>query len=67
MDVDALLDESQGELVARTLAWTNLVLDGSELPCTPENAAKVYGDPRFFWLRNQVANAAGDNQRFFPN
>lgn len=67
MDAASLMAESEGELVARTLAWTNVELNSEVLDCTPENVASVYGNPGFFWLRNQVARVTGDIQGFFLN
>ena len=67
VDVPYLMAEAEGELVARTLAWTNVELNGETLDCTPDNVAKVYGNPGFFWLKNQVASVSGDMQGFFQN
>ncbi len=67
MDASSLMAESESELVARTLSWTNVVLFGEVLECTPDNVAKVYGTPHLFWLRNQVAAAVGDTVSFFQS
>ena len=45
-------------LAACTLAWTGVVLDGAELPCTAENAARLY--QRFAWIFEQVDRAVHD-------
>lgn len=50
-------------LVAATLNWEHMVCGGAELPCTPENAARVYED--YPWLREQVAAFQGERQNFF--
>jgi Holliday junction resolvasome RuvABC ATP-dependent DNA helicase subunit len=41
-------------LVKSTFSWAGLTEDGREFPGTPENVRKLYGDPRFKWLRDQV-------------
>lgn len=39
-------------LVACTLNWSGVVLDGTELPCTPENALMLY--TRMPWVKEQA-------------
>lgn len=39
-------------LVACTLNWSGVVLDGAELPCTPENALTLY--IRLPWAKEQA-------------
>lgn len=68
----ATVDEAEGErllseyLARCTKAWTPLMLDGVELPCTFENATKVWMDQRFRWLRVPVQNFIMDDGGFFP-
>jgi len=52
-------------LVAATISWSGIALDGEVLECTPENAYKVYSDDRFPWLVEQLSRALGDRERFF--
>ena len=40
---------------AATPGWSFTHLGGEEFPFTQQNAAKLYADPRFPWLRVQVA------------
>lgn len=40
-------------LVAATVSWSGVVLDGEPLKCTPENAKTVY--TRFGFIRDQAA------------
>ena len=56
--------KAQGEalLVACTVQWQHVELDGVELDCTPENVRKVYS--RFTWLRDQVDVAIGTRANF---
>lgn len=47
------------EILARcTLAWRNVVVDGQEMPCTPENARALY--ERFPWIFEQADRFASD-------
>jgi hypothetical protein len=49
-------------LATCTLAWEGVVLDGTELPCTKENAKTVY--KRFHWIKEQVDAFIGDRANF---
>lgn len=42
-----------------------LLVDGVELPCTPENIRRLFSDPRTAWLQKQVQAAYLDLSRFF--
>jgi hypothetical protein len=53
-------------LSVATTSWTpNWTYDGEILPCNEQNARKVYGDPRFRWLLDQLAVVIDDRARFF--
>lgn len=52
-------------LVAATIGWSGLTLDGALLEFNAKNARRVYGDDRFAWLVEQVEAAARDRKRFF--
>jgi HJR/Mrr/RecB family endonuclease len=41
-------------LVNLTSEWTGFASDGKEIPCTPENIRRIYSDPGFAWLHDQV-------------
>ncbi len=58
-------DEVIDELVARTLAWTNVDLDGHALECNPANVRMVYEDADYATFRGQVTRAISDSARFF--
>lgn len=59
-------DELIGRLAIATIAWTdNWTLDGVVLECNEYNARKVYGDPRFRWLLDQMQAVIDDRARFF--
>ncbi len=62
--IDALEAKSIGALVAATVSWRNVVLDGEALDCTPENARKVYA--RIIPVRDQVQEAVNDLSNFMP-
>jgi hypothetical protein len=55
------------KLAAATIAWRGIVLDGVALECNEHNAYKLYSDPRFPWLVEQLTKASGDRSRFFRN
>lgn len=59
-------DEEKAKLyAAATIAWEGIALDGSVLECNDRNAKKLYSDPRFPWLVEQIDKAIADRQRFF--
>ena len=49
-------------LAALTVRWEEVELDGAELPCNRENAAKLY--KRFRWLREQADEFVGERANF---
>lgn len=53
------------EIIARcTLSWRNVRVDGEDLPCTLENAKKLY--TRFNWMREQADAFCSDRANFLP-
>ena len=60
--IDALEAKNLGPLIAATIAWRNVVLDGEKLDCTPENARKIYN--RILPVREQVQEAVNDISNF---
>ena len=65
-DPDELVDRQTETLVVSTLGWKNLVIDGEPLPYSEASARKLYTDPRFEWVRAQVATAINDIGLFMP-
>ena len=56
-------DSRLEELVARTIGWTGIADDGGkEMPCTAENARKLYAGVT--WLRLQLMEAMNDRGNF---
>lgn len=54
------------KLAAATLAWHLPPLDGELLPDPTEHIArKLYSDPRFPWIAEQLTKRIGDRARFF--
>jgi hypothetical protein len=51
-------------IVAMTLGWRNIELDGKPLACTPANARILY--ERAPWAREQADAFIGDRAHFFP-
>jgi hypothetical protein len=51
-------------LVAMTVSWNFDCLDGKEFPCNPENAEKLWRDPRFAWLRPRALEFIASDGNF---
>lgn len=49
-------------LVACTLEWQGIELDGKKLDCTPDNVKLVY--KRFNWIKDQIDTAIADRANF---
>lgn len=49
-------------LASSVISWTPIVLDGSDLPCTEENAIWLFS--RFPFIREQVEKMAGKRAGF---
>lgn len=61
-----IVDAEKAQLyAAATVAWEGIKLDGAVLECNEKNARRLYGDPRFPWLVEQIDRAIADRQRFF--
>lgn len=60
--IDALEARNIGALVAATVSWRNVVLDGETLDFTPENVRTVY--KRILPVREQVQEAVNDIANF---
>jgi len=52
-------------LVACTLDWEGVELEGQALECNPENVRKIY--KRFPWIKEQVDNFINDRANFLKN
>lgn len=53
-------------LAAATIEWNLPALDGQPMPPASEHAArKLYSDPRFPWIVEQLTKAINDRARFF--
>ena len=61
-DPDRLLAESAEILAACTLDWKGVLVDGERLPCSRENAVKLY--IRFPWLREQAEAFIADRAAY---
>ena len=64
-DFDERQESTVSALAACTTGWRNVVLDGKELPCTPENARTLY--TRFPWIREQVDAFTSDRGAYLPD
>ena len=61
-NIDKMEEKNTDALVAATVGWRNVFLDGVELPFSIENARAVYS--RIFPVRDQVSEAINDLSRF---
>ncbi len=65
-DADSAQQERVEKLQAATIRWENAPqLDGGPFEYTNDNARKLYADPRFPWVLEQVESAMVDRKRFF--
>ena len=62
-NVEQIRDESLNLLVACTAGTANLAIDGKAV-VDEEGYRKMYADPRFSWIRDQVDEALGDTSNF---
>lgn len=60
---DELREEAVKLLVACSASATNLAIDGEEVG-NEASFRKLYSDPRFSWVKDQVDEALGDVSRF---
>lgn len=51
-------------LVAVTIGWEGIEMDGNPYSYSPVNARLLFGDIRFPWLREQVDAFVGDRKNF---
>lgn len=65
LDAASLDAERTDRLVAATIAWHGITLNGETLDCNAKNVAKIYGDKRFAWVGEQLTRAMVDRTRFF--
>lgn len=60
--LEASQEQSDAILVACTLDWDGMMLDGEDLPFTEANVKMVY--QRFTWIKEQVDVAIADRANF---
>ena len=65
MNAEELESETIELLVACTLDWDGVELEGQALECNPENVRKVY--KQFPWIKEQVDNFINDRANFLKN
>lgn len=63
-DPDALFEQQTDRLVAFTLGWSNLQIDGKAVPFSENAARDLYENRRFGWVRTAVAGALDDIGNF---
>jgi hypothetical protein len=65
LDAEKMADDTIDDLVKLTVTWTGFEEDGKPLDATPENFARIYGDPGLSWLKEQVQEFVADRTNFF--
>lgn len=62
-----LYDRTTNSLAALTTGWLLVAPDGTliDYEFTPENARKLYGAPKFAWIRDAVDQFVSDRSNFF--
>jgi hypothetical protein len=65
-DLDPDSDEVSTKLLARyvLLGWRNVVVNGQEVPYTPELGEKYLADPNYHEFKAYVRSAAIERERF---
>ena len=64
-DLEKMQEESIEIFAACTLSWRGVQVDGALLPCSRDNAIKMY--TRFPWLREQVEQFIGDRSAYLQD
>lgn len=64
-DPEKMEAESIEILAACTLSWKGVLVDGAPLPCSRDNAIKMY--TRFPWLREQVEQFISDRSEYLQD
>ncbi len=65
LDAEKMAEDTIDDLVKLTVTWTGFEEDGQPLAATPENFAKVYGDPGLAWNKEQVQEFVAERANFF--
>lgn len=60
--MESAQEHSDAVLVACTLDWQDVMLEGEVLPFTPSNVEMVY--KRFGWIKEQIDTAIADRSNF---
>ena len=58
-------DDKTALIVTCTLDWTGLCTGGAALTFSAAQAERIYADPRWAWLREQVLKALDTRELFF--
>lgn len=62
IDPETIEDQSIALMVAATVSWKGMELNGEALECTPENVTKVYKN--YPWICEQIDTAVNDRALF---
>lgn len=59
--IEEMISDAVDKLSAATIGWENISWEGAELPCTPDNCRKLYGQK---WLRDFLHPKMEDEANF---
>ncbi len=62
--VDEVRDGNIEYIAARLLRWNTIAMDGTDFPCTPENARKILSDRRYGLVFEQANDFLRDEKDF---
>lgn len=69
--IDKALDRAEETAldlrISKTIAWEGIDWNGGPFECTPENVRKIYSDPGFSWLVEQVDRFTAERSNFLSN
>jgi hypothetical protein len=66
-DRDEVQQQLIDRMVACTLGWNNLVLDGKTLEFSSTAARALFSNPEFSWVLDDIAGGADKLENFMPS
>lgn len=65
MSLEDQYKKTTDKIVALTVSWSGIEMNGAEYKCTPENVRELYENPGYEWLRIQVIEFVNGPSNFF--
>lgn len=65
LDAEKLAEDTIDDLVKLTVAWEGFREGKADLQCNEETVRRIYSDPAYAWLKEQVQAFIGDRANFF--